>query len=58
MPGFNGMDDSDLSEVGLNYIINGHNLRLNVNYTTGDANLTGAPGADVSGLSIGLQIQI
>ena len=58
MPDFDAMEDSDLSEVGLNYIISGHNLRLNVSYTTGDANLTGAPGADVSGLLIGLQIQI
>ncbi|HIF74773.1 MAG TPA: hypothetical protein EYG31_06830 [Porticoccaceae bacterium] len=50
--------DSDLSEIGLNYIIDGHNLRLNINWTSGDANLTGARGADVDGLSVGFQIQL
>jgi hypothetical protein len=50
--------DSDLTEVGLNYIIDSHNLRLNINWSSGDANLTGARGPDVDGLSIGFQIQI
>ena len=58
MPDFDGMDDSDLSEVGVNYIISGHNLRLNANFTTGDANLTGFAGPKVDGFSIGVQIQI
>ena len=40
---------ADLTEVGVNYIIDGHNLRLNFNYTSGDANLTGLAGADVDG---------
>lgn len=51
-------DSSSLSEFGLNYIIDGHNLRLNANYTTGDANLTGAPGADVGSFSLGMQVQL
>ena len=57
-PDFAGMEDSDLTEIGVNYIINGHNLRLNANYTTGDANLTGLAGPDVDGFSVGVQIQI
>ncbi|MEE2778275.1 MAG: porin [Acidobacteriota bacterium] len=50
--------DSDLIEVGLNYVIDGHNLRLNVNYTDGDANLTGAAGRDANAVSFGVQIQM
>lgn len=50
--------DSDLTELGLNFIINGHNTRLNVNYTSGDANLSGFAGADVDTLSFGVQVQI
>ena len=57
-PDFAGMEDSDLTEIGVNYIIKGHNLRLNANYTTGDANLTGLAGPDVNGFSVGVQIQI
>jgi hypothetical protein len=50
--------DSDLTELGLNMIIKGHNARMNVSWTSGDANLSGAPGADVDSLSFGVQIQI
>ena len=50
--------DSDLTEIGVNYIINGHDLKLNFNFTDGDANLTGTRGADVNGFSFGIQIQI
>lgn len=50
--------DSDLAEIGLNLIIKGHNARLNVNYTSGDANITGARGPDVDSFSFGVQIQI
>jgi hypothetical protein len=39
-------------------IMKGHNARLNLNYTSGDANLTGTPGPDVGTLSFGVQIQI
>ncbi len=51
-------DDSDLTEFGLNYVIKGHNARLNFNYSTGDANISGFRGADIDVLSIGFQIQI
>ena len=50
--------DSDLVEVGLNMIIKGHNARLNLNWSSGDANLTGLPGPDVDKLSFGVQVQI
>ncbi len=51
-------DSSDLIEIGVNYVISGHNARLNLNFTDGDANLTGIPGANVNALTIGVQIQI
>lgn len=51
-------DSSDLTELGLNYVIKGHNARLNVNYSTGDANISGFRGSDNDTLSIGFQIQI
>jgi hypothetical protein len=58
-PDFAGVADSDLTELGVNYVIDGHNLRLNLNYTSGDANLTGFPSpADVDGLSFGVQVQL
>jgi hypothetical protein len=50
--------DSDLAEVGLNLVIKGHNARLNFNYTSGDANLTGYPGSDADTFAFGVQIQI
>lgn len=50
--------DSDLTELGLNLIMRGHNAKVNFSYTSGDANLTGAPGPDVDSLSFGVQIQI
>jgi hypothetical protein len=53
-----GTPDSDLFEVGVNYVITGHNLRFNLNYTSGDANITGARGSDVDAISLGVQIQI
>ena len=49
---------SDLTEVGVNYVIDGHNALLNFNYSTGDAGITGYPGADVKSFSIGVQLQI
>lgn len=49
--------DSDLTEVGLNYIISGHNARLNLNYGSGDANISGYPGKDVDSLAFGAQLQ-
>ncbi len=49
--------DSDLLELGVNYIISGHNARLNANWQTGDANITGLRGADVDQFQVGLQLQ-
>ncbi len=51
-------DDSDLTEIGVNYVISGHNARVNFNYSTGDANISGYRGTDVDSFSIGVQIQI
>ncbi|MCP5144457.1 MAG: hypothetical protein H6978_06505 [Gammaproteobacteria bacterium] len=49
--------DSDLLEVGVNYVISGHNARLNLNYSTGDANISGYRGADTDSISFGAQLQ-
>jgi hypothetical protein len=49
---------SDLTELGLNYVIAGHNARLNLSYRDGDANLTGFPGNDVNALTFGVQLQL
>lgn len=51
-------DSSDLIEAGLNYVISGHNAKVNVNYTDGDANLTGVPGSDVNAITLGVQVQM
>src|SRR5690606_35102108 len=50
--------DSDLTEVGVNFVLKGHNARLNLNYMSGDANLSGYRGADTDALFFGVQIQI
>jgi hypothetical protein len=49
---------SDLTELGLNYVIDGHNARLNLNYATGDGNISGYAGDDVDSISFGVQVQI
>ena len=52
-------EDNDLSEIGLNYVISGHNARLNLNYGTGHANASGYKlGDDAQSVSFGVQIQI
>jgi len=51
-------EDSSLTEVGVNYVISGHNLRLNLNYTSGDASLTGNKGGDNDAILFGMQFQI
>ncbi len=51
-------DSSSLTELGANYVISGHNMRLNLNYTTGDANGSGAKGADSNAILFGMQFQI
>lgn len=50
--------DSDLVEVGMNYIIKGHNLRLNANVVDGDASFKGTKGADTTAISFGIQYQL
>lgn len=50
--------DSDLLEIGLNYVISGHNARLNFNWRTGDANASGAAGSDVDAFLVGVQFQL
>jgi hypothetical protein len=49
---------SSLTEVGVNYIVLGHNLKLNLNITSGDANASGAKGADNDSILFGMQFQI
>ncbi|TLM77272.1 hypothetical protein FDY93_10085 [Microbulbifer harenosus] len=49
---------SSATEFGLNYVVNGHNTRLNFNYVSGDANASGYAGADVDVLSLGMQVQL
>ena len=52
-------DSSDLTEVGLNYIIKGHSAKLNFNYSSGDANISGYPLADdVDSISFNVQLQL
>ncbi|MBV1907592.1 MAG: OprO/OprP family phosphate-selective porin [Pseudomonadales bacterium] len=53
----NDGSSSDLTEAGLNYIISGHNARVNLNVTSGDANISGYRGADVDSISLGVQLQ-
>ncbi len=48
---------SDLLELGVNYVIAGHNARLNANWQTGRANLSGAPGNVDTRFQVGLQLQ-
>ncbi len=49
---------SSLTELGVNYVISGHNLRLNLNVTNGDANASGAKGDDTTAVTFGMQFQI
>ncbi len=52
-------NDSDLTEFGVNYVIAGHNMKLNLNYTNGDASASGAAAADdVKTVLFGMQFQI
>lgn len=50
--------ESSLSELGLNYVVSGQNLKLNLNFTTGDANASGAAGTDTKSASFGVQYQL
>ncbi|MFW2373299.1 MAG: porin [Gammaproteobacteria bacterium] len=51
-------DSSSLTELGVNYIISGHNMRLNLNVTDGDANASGSKGTDSTSVLLGMQFQI
>jgi hypothetical protein len=51
-------ESSSLTELGVNYVIDGHNLRLNLNYTSGDANASGSKGKDIDTILFGVQYQI
>lgn len=51
-------DESDIYELGVNYVIKGHDALINANYTNGDANASGSPGLDRGALVIGVQLQI
>lgn len=52
-------DSSSLTEVGVNYIVSGQNLKLNLNFTSGDANASGNKAAnDVDAITFGMQFQI
>jgi len=53
-----GAMSSDLTEVGLNYVIAGQNMKLNLNFTTGDANASGAKGTDTESALFGMQFQL
>ncbi|MCF6362140.1 MAG: OprO/OprP family phosphate-selective porin [Gammaproteobacteria bacterium] len=49
---------SSLTEMGVNYIISDHKLKLNLNLTNGDANASGAKGDDTTAVTFGMQFQI
>lgn len=49
---------SYLGELGLNYVIDGHNMRVNLNATHGNANSSGYKGIKNTAVSLGVQVQI
>jgi hypothetical protein len=50
---------TDLTELGLNYVISGHNALINLNLSVGDANSSGyKQGDDAKAVSVGVQLQI
>ncbi len=51
-------DSSELTELGLNIVVDGHNLRFNINANSGDANISGYAGKDRDSLSFGVQLQL
>ncbi|HEB56036.1 MAG TPA: hypothetical protein ENI98_06980 [Gammaproteobacteria bacterium] len=51
-------DSSSLTEVGVNYVISGQNLKLNLNLTSGDASASGIKGVDRTTILFGMQFQI
>jgi hypothetical protein len=51
-------DSSTLKELGVNYVISGQNMKLNLNITSGDANASGAAGTDTKSATFGMQFQL
>lgn len=51
-------DSSSSAELGLNYVVNGHNTRLNLSFVSGDANASGYAGDDVDIINLGMQVQL
>jgi len=49
---------SSSTELGLNYVVDGHNTRFNLSLTSGDANASGYAGDDVDTLNLGIQVQL
>ena len=50
-------DQSDSTEWGLNYIILGNKMSVNLNFVSGDANAGGYAGNDTDTLTLGLMLQ-
>jgi hypothetical protein len=48
---------SDSTELGLNYIILGNKMSVNLNFVTGDANASGYAGKDTDTVTLGLMLQ-
>ena len=51
-------DSSSLKELGINYVISGQKMKLNLNITSGDANASGAAGTDTKSALFGMQYQL
>lgn len=51
-------DSSKLKELGINYVISGQNMKLNLNITSGDANASGLAGTDTKSATFGMQFQL
>jgi len=53
------LESTTLMEAGVNYIIKGHNAKLNLNFADGDANISGFKlGPESTSVSFGVQFQI
>ena len=51
-------DETDITEVGLNYIIDGHNARISFVYGEEDVDVAGGGDTDTNFFQIGVQLQI
>jgi len=54
----NGGPETDIVELGLNYIIDGHNARVSFVYGDAEVDLAGGGDADADFFQIGVQLQI